>query len=63
MINEKMSSFIEKEQTKAQGTYPHYFEKYVTDGVEYNIYVGGSLVEDSVYDPLFLRNLRLCRND
>ncbi len=59
MLNEKMSSFIEKEQVKAQDIYPHYFEKYVTDGVEYNIYVGDSLTEGGMFDPLFLRNLRL----
>jgi len=59
MINEKMSSFLEKEQANAQEMYPHYFEKYVTDGVEYNLYVGGSLTENNEYDPLFLRNLRL----
>ncbi|MEQ9426224.1 MAG: GAF domain-containing protein [Cyclobacteriaceae bacterium] len=58
-INEKLSSFLEKEQVKAQQIYPHYFEKYVTDGVEYNIYVGNSLTEGDHYDPIFLRNLRL----
>lgn len=59
MINEKLSSFIENEQIKAQEIYPHYFEKYVTDGVEYNIYIGDSLTEESKYDPIFLNNLRL----
>jgi hypothetical protein len=39
--------------------YPHYFERYQTDGVDYNIYVGGSLVETGGFDPLYLRNLRL----
>ena len=59
MINEKVSMFLEDEQTKAQDIYPHFFEKYVTDGVEYNIYMGDSLTEDTPYDPIFLRNLRL----
>ncbi len=59
MINDKLSAFIENEQIKAQKIYPHYFEKYVTDGVEYNIYMGDSLTEGSNYDPIFLNNMRL----
>ena len=39
--------------------YPHYFEKQKTDGVDYSIYVGGSLLEDGRFDPLYLKNLRL----
>ena len=39
--------------------FPHYFEKYKTDGVDYNIYVGESLQEDGDFDLLYLRNLRL----
>ena len=38
--------------------FPHYFERYLTDGVDYNIYVGASLVPDDSFDPIFLRNLR-----
>ena len=39
--------------------YPHYFEKQKTDGVDHQIYVGASLVEDGRFDPLYLKNLRL----
>jgi len=39
--------------------YPHYFEKFKTDGVEFNIYVGASLEERQPFDLMFLRNLRL----
>jgi hypothetical protein len=39
--------------------YPHYFEKQKTDGVDHQIYVGASLVEDERFDPLYLKNLRL----
>jgi hypothetical protein len=38
---------------------PHYFEKQQTDGVDYQIYVGTSLLEDGGLDPLALKNLRL----
>ena len=39
--------------------FPHYFEKQKTDGVDYQIYVGTSLVEDGRVDPICLKNLRL----
>ncbi|HLF63238.1 MAG TPA: GAF domain-containing protein [Saprospiraceae bacterium] len=58
-INEFVSALVETEQAKAQGMYPHYFEKYKTDGVEYNLYMGQSLQPVRPYDPLYLRNLRL----
>src|SRR4029450_11172897 len=37
----------------------HYFEKQQTDGVDYQIYVGPSLLEDGRFDPISLKNLRL----
>ncbi|WP_066509056.1 hypothetical protein [Rufibacter sp. DG15C] len=59
LINETISNYIEQEELKAQEMYPHYFEKFKTDGVEFNIYVGSSLEEKQPFDIMFLRNLRL----
>ena len=59
MINDRISDFIDKKQVIAQEMFPHYFEKYKTDGVEYNIYIGQSLVSNLHYDPIYLKNLRL----
>jgi len=59
MINETISSFLEREEEKAQRLFPHYFEKYRTDGLEYNIYIGASLLNSNDYEPLYLKNLRL----
>lgn len=58
-INETISNHLMKEQRLLQKIFPHYFEKYETDGVEYNIYIGAALVKDQVFDPVYLRNLRL----
>jgi hypothetical protein len=58
-INEALSAYIDAEQEKAQAMFPHYFEKHKTDGVEYGIYIGASLMEDGQFDPLYLYNLRL----
>ncbi len=59
MMNEKVAEFIDQKEAEAQQMFPHYFEKYKTDGVEYNIYVGQSLSEKQNFDPLYLKNLRL----
>jgi hypothetical protein len=58
-LNEAISSYLELEEEAAQGIFPHYFEKQKTDGVDHQIYVGGSLVEDGGFDPLYLKSLRL----
>ncbi len=59
MINERISEYVEQQQVLAQKMFPHYFEKYKTDGVEYNAYIGQSLVQTENYHPLYLKNLRL----
>ncbi|QWX83216.1 GAF domain-containing protein [Cellulophaga sp. HaHaR_3_176] len=58
-INKKLSSVIDKKQLEAQEMFPHFFERYKTDGVEHNIYVGASIVDDKEFNPLYLSNLRL----
>ncbi len=59
LITETISAYIDLEEQGAQAMYPHYFEKQKTDGVDYGIYVGGSLLEAGIFDPLYLKNLRL----
>ncbi len=59
LINDTIGAYIEKKEVEAQQMYPHFFEMFKTDGVDYNIYVGASLVEKRTYDPLYLRNLRI----
>ena len=58
-LAEGISSYLDLEEQAAQAMFPHYFEKQKTDGVDYQIYVGASLVENGGYDPLYLKNLRL----
>jgi hypothetical protein len=58
-INEALSAYIDVEQEKAQAMFPHYFEKHKSDGIEYGIYIGASMVEDGNFDTLYLHNLRL----
>ena len=37
----------------------HYFQRYNTDGIEYNIYIGDSIVENIGFDLMDLQNLQL----
>lgn len=58
-INDTLARFIDKEQAAAQKVYPHYFERYVTDGLEFNIYIGQSISPRKKFDEIYLRNLRM----
>ncbi len=59
-INKELASFLDKKQVEAQAMYPHYFERYKTDGVEHNMYVGESITkEENSFNPIYLYNLRL----
>jgi len=58
-LNQIVGSYLDQEETNIQKMFPHYFEKFKTDGIEYNIYIGQSLVKDRKFDPLYLKNLKL----
>lgn len=58
-INNAVMNSIIAEEASIQESYPHYFEKYKTDGVEYTIYIGQSIAPDIKFDLMYLHNLRL----
>jgi hypothetical protein len=58
-INKALAKFIDKEQEAAQKMYPHYFERFVTDGVDFNIYIGQSIAPGIPFTDFFLRNLKI----
>jgi hypothetical protein len=58
-INDVVSRFVDREQVAVQQVFPHYFERYVTDGVEFNIYIGQSLAPRKKFDELYLRNMKM----
>ena len=55
----RLAHFIDKEQAAAQKVFPHYFERYVTDGVEFNIYMGQTISPRNKFDEIYLRNMRM----
>jgi hypothetical protein len=58
-INKRMASLLDKKQMDAQQMYPHYFERFKTDGVEHNMYIGESITKHKSFNKVYLYNLRL----
>jgi hypothetical protein len=59
LINNEMSALLDLKQQEAQSMYPHFFERYKTDGVEHNMYIGESITKEDSFNPVYLYNLRL----
>jgi len=59
LINLHLSSRMDAEQKEAQEIYPHFFERYKTDGVEHNMYIGQQIAPKITFNKLYLDNLRL----
>lgn len=59
LINKEMAALLDKKQVDAQAMYPHYFERFKTDGVEHNMYIGESITKEDSFNPIYLYNLRL----
>ena len=57
--NRQLVAILDEAQKNAQEMFPHYFERYKTDGVEHNLYIGDEIAEDRKFDFLYLNNLRL----
>ena len=58
-INKNMAAMLDAKQEEAQKMYPHFFERFKTDGVEHNMYIGESITRDKSFNPIYLYNLRL----
>jgi len=58
-INKGISNYLDMMRGELQQLYPCYFEKFRTDGLEYDIYIGQSIAPDKPFNPVYLRNMRL----
>ena len=58
-LNDVISMTLDTEEERAQAMFPHFFEKFRTDGIDHSIYVGTELHENGLFDELYLRNLRI----
>lgn len=58
-VNMAVNNYLDLMKDELQRSYPCYFERFRTDGVEYDIYIGQSIAPDKPFDILYLKNLRL----
>ncbi|MBS1741419.1 MAG: GAF domain-containing protein [Bacteroidetes bacterium] len=54
-----VNNFLDQMQEEIQLAYPGYFEKFRTDGVEYDFYIGQSFAPEKPFSDIYLKNLRL----
>ena len=59
LVNEKLISILDERQAEVQHYFPHYYERFKTDGVEHNLYVGTSISPKQDFSIADLRRLRL----
>ncbi|MBO9200673.1 MULTISPECIES: GAF domain-containing protein [Niastella] len=58
-VNTAVNNYLDLMKDELQQSYPCYFERFRTDGVEYDIYIGQSIAPQKPFDILYLKNLRL----
>lgn len=58
-LNTAIHNLLDQMNTEIQNAYPCFFEKFRSDGVEYDIYIGQSITPDRAFHPVYLKNLRL----
>lgn len=59
LINKELARLLDEKQIEAQRYFPHYYERYKTDGIEHNMYIGSSIAPDKKFELYYLQNLRL----
>jgi hypothetical protein len=59
LINNMLADIIDYRQKEAQEYFPHYFERFKTDGVEHNLYIGPSVSPKKIFSVSNLHNLRI----
>jgi hypothetical protein len=59
LVNEKLVSIIDERQAEIQQYIPHYYERFKTDGVEHNLYIGTTISPRKKFAFADLERLRL----
>ncbi|WP_250255277.1 GAF domain-containing protein [Chryseobacterium sp. Marseille-Q3244] len=58
LVNRKLADMLDESQIKAQEIFPHYYERFKSDGVEHNLYIGQSISPDLHYTSKVVHKLR-----
>ncbi len=59
IVADTIAHLLDEQEKETQEVLPHYFEKYKTDGVEYDLYIGQSILRRGQFTQLHLKNFRL----
>ncbi|HUS02084.1 MAG TPA: hypothetical protein VMY77_10175, partial [Chitinophagaceae bacterium] len=59
IVNDSIERYFKDHQKKLQNVFPHYFDKFRTDGVEYDIYIGQSIAPYKTFTPDLVKDMRL----
>ncbi len=59
LINQKLATVLDNRQAEIQALFPHYYERFKTDGIEHNMYIGASIASKEEFTSEHLHRLRL----
>jgi hypothetical protein len=58
-INDSLALILDAEEQQAQNSFPHYYERFKTDGIEHNLYIGDSISPAHRFSKSALYQLRI----
>jgi hypothetical protein len=58
LVNRKLADMLDESQVKAQQIFPHYYERFKSDGVEHNLYTGQNIAPELHYHSKIVHKLR-----
>ncbi|NIF07059.1 GAF domain-containing protein [Chryseobacterium sp. Tr-659] len=58
LVNRKLADMLDESQVKAQEIFPHYYERFKSDGVEHNLYIGPTIAPELHYTAKVVHKLR-----
>ena len=58
LVNRKLADVLDEAQLEAQQIFPHYYERFKSDGIEHNLYTGQNIAPDLHYSSKVVHKLR-----
>ncbi|MET3538191.1 GAF domain-containing protein [Chryseobacterium limigenitum] len=58
LVNRKLADVLDESQVKAQQIFPHYYERFKSDGIEHNLFTGHNIAPELHYSSKIVHQLR-----
>ncbi|WP_294286663.1 GAF domain-containing protein [uncultured Chryseobacterium sp.] len=58
LVNRKLADVLDEAQFDAQQIFPHYYERFKSDGIEHNLYTGQNIAPELPYSSKVVHRLR-----